>query len=110
MVLIVSRRVGSAGVTSVRAGWGSWFVGWFWAFIVARVAGRASVVGTRRVMGSGGMVFSADKAAEVASMNQFFNFILECFTILGDMAMVSVIATIFSHVRVGGLSSCVEVG
>jgi len=29
MVLIVPHRGGSAGVTSVRAGWGSWFVGWF---------------------------------------------------------------------------------
>jgi len=28
MVLIVPRRGGSAGVTSVRAGWGSWLVGW----------------------------------------------------------------------------------
>jgi len=29
MVLIVPRRGGSVGVTSVRAGWESWFVGWF---------------------------------------------------------------------------------
>jgi len=29
MVLIVPRRGGSSGVTSVRAGWGSWFAGWF---------------------------------------------------------------------------------
>ena len=29
MVLIVSRRGGSARVTSVRAGWGSGFAGWF---------------------------------------------------------------------------------
>jgi len=28
MVLIVPRTGGSAGVTSVRAGWGSWFAGW----------------------------------------------------------------------------------
>ena len=28
MVLIVPRRGGSARVTSVRAGWGSWLVGW----------------------------------------------------------------------------------
>ena len=48
------------------------------------------------------MVFSADKAVEVASTHQFFNFILECFTVLCGMTMVSVIATVFSHVRVGG--------
>jgi len=29
MVLIVQRRVGLAGVTSVRAGWGSGFEDWF---------------------------------------------------------------------------------
>jgi len=29
MVLIVSRRGGSARVTSVQADWGSWFAGWF---------------------------------------------------------------------------------
>ena len=29
MVLIMPRRGGSAGVTSVRAGWGSRFAGWF---------------------------------------------------------------------------------
>jgi len=28
MVLIVPRRGGSAGVMSVRAGWGSWLAGW----------------------------------------------------------------------------------
>jgi len=29
MMLIVPRRGGLARVTSMRAGWGSWFVGWF---------------------------------------------------------------------------------
>jgi len=72
------------------------------AFIVARVAGRASVVGTRRMMGSGGVIFSADKATKMASTDQFFNFILECFTVLYSMVVVSVIATVFSHVRFGG--------
>ena len=76
--------------------------GLVWVFIVARVTGRASVVGTRRMMGSRGVVFSADKAAKVASTHQFFNFILECFTVLCSMAMVSVIAAVFSHVCVGG--------
>jgi len=28
MVLIVPRKEGSTGVTSVRTGWGSWLVGW----------------------------------------------------------------------------------
>ena len=28
MVLIVPRKGGSVGVTSVRADWGSWFAGW----------------------------------------------------------------------------------
>ena len=59
------------------------------------------MVGTRRMMGSRGVVFFANKAAKVSSMYQFFNFILECFIVLCSMAMVSVIATIFSHVRVG---------
>ena len=69
---------------------------------MARVAGRASVVGTRRMMGSRGMVFSADKVAKVSNTYQFFNFILECFTVLYSMAMVSVIAAVSSHVRIGG--------
>ena len=73
------------------------------AFIVARVAGRASVVRTRRMMGSGGVVFSADKVAEMASTDQFFNLILECFTVLCGMAVVSVIAAVFSHVRIEGV-------
>jgi len=63
------------------------------------------VVGTRRVMGSGGVVISADKTAKMANTNQFFNFILKCFTFLCGMTMVSVIAAVFSHVRVGG-SGC----
>jgi len=69
---------------------------------MARVVGRASVVRTRRVIGSEGVVIFSDKVAEMASTNQFLNFILECFTFLFGMAVVSVIATIFSHVRIGG--------
>ena len=69
---------------------------------MARVTGRASVVGTRRVMRSEGVVIFTDKAAKMASTNQFFNFFLECFTFLCGMAVVSVIAAILSHVRVEG--------
>ena len=72
-----------------------------WAFIVARVAGRASVVRTRRVIGSGRVVVSMDKTVEMANTNQFFNFILECFTLLCGVAVVSVVTVVFSHVCVG---------
>ena len=67
-------------------------------FIVA----KAPVVRTGRVMGSGGVVIFSDKAAEMANTNQFFNFILECFTILCGMVVVLVIMLVFSHVRIGG--------
>jgi len=60
------------------------------------------MVGTRRMMGPRGVVFSAYKAAKVASTHQFFDFMLECFTVLCSMAMVAVIATIFGHVCIGG--------
>ena len=43
--------------------------GLVWEFIVGRVTGKASVVGTRRMMGSRGVVFSTDKAAKVANMH-----------------------------------------
>jgi len=42
MVLIVPRRGGSIGVTLVRAGWGSWFAGWF-----GRLSWRESRGGSR---------------------------------------------------------------
>jgi len=64
--------------------------------------GGASVAGTRRMMGLRRVVFSTDKAAKVASTHRFFDFILECFTVLCSMAMVAVIAAVFSHVCVGG--------
>jgi len=48
------------------------------------------------------VVVFADEAAEVANTNQFFNLVLECFTFLRGVAVVSVIAAIFSHVAVGG--------
>jgi len=76
--------------------------GLVWAFIVARVVGRALVVGTRRVIGLGGVVVFADKTAKMASTNQFFDFILECFTFLCGMVGVSVVVAVFSHVHVGG--------
>jgi len=59
------------------------------------------MVRTRRVIGLGRVVVSTDKAAEMASTYQFFNFILECFTFLCCVAVVSVVAAVFSHVRVG---------
>jgi len=40
MVLIVSRRGGSAGVISVWVGWGSWLAGW-----VGRLSWRESCEG-----------------------------------------------------------------
>jgi len=72
------------------------------AFIVTRVMGRASVVGTRKIAGSRGVILSADKAAKVASTHHLFDFILECFTLLCSMAMVAVIAAILGHVGVVG--------
>ena len=70
---------------------------------MTRVIGRASVVETRRMAGSRGVILSADKAAKVASTHQFFDFIPEYFTVFCSMAMVAVIATIFGHVGVGGV-------
>jgi len=69
---------------------------------MARIAGRASVVRTWMVVGSWRVVVSADEATKVASTNQFFNLVLECFAFLYCVVVVSVIATIFRHVRVGG--------
>jgi len=68
---------------------------------VARIAGRASVVRTRRVIGLGRVVVFTDEATEVANTNQLFNLVLECFAFLSGVVVVSVIATIFSHVCVG---------
>jgi len=48
-------------------------------FVVARIAGRASVVRTSKLIGSWRVVVSADEAAEEANTNQFFNLVLECF-------------------------------
>ena len=48
------------------------------------------------------MVVSTDEATEVANANQFFNLVLECFVFLCGVAVVSMIATIFSHVGIWG--------
>jgi len=65
----------------------------------------SSVVRSQGVAGSrgGGMVISTDEAAKVASTDQFFYFILECFAFFCSVAMVAVVATIFGHVGVGGV-------
>jgi len=76
------------------------------AFVVTRIMWRASVVGSRGVAGSRGrgMVNFADETAKVASTDQFFYFILECFAFFCSVAMVVVVAVIFGHVsvRTGG--------
>ena len=61
------------------------------------------VVRSRGVAGSrgGGMVISTDEAAKVASTDQFFYLILECFAVFCSVAMVAVVAAIFGHVSVG---------
>ena len=69
---------------------------------MARLAGRALVVRTWRVIRSWRMVVSTDETAEVATTNHFFNLVLEWFAFLCGVAVVSVIPTIFSHVRVWG--------
>jgi len=100
MVLIVSRRgVGRGYIYASRLGVA--INGLAWTFVVARIVGRASVVRTRKVIGSGRVVVSVDEAAEVASTNQLFSLVLECFTFLSGVAVVSLIVAIFSHVRVG---------
>ena len=60
------------------------------------------MVRSRGVTGSRGMIISADEAAKVTSKNQFFNFILECFTVFCSVAMVAVVAAIFGHINIGG--------
>ena len=60
------------------------------------------MVGVRRIMGSRGMIISADKVVKVTNTHQFFNFILECFAVLCSVAMVVVIVAIFGHISIGG--------
>jgi len=63
---------------------------------VARIVGTTSVVGSWRV------VVSTDEATEMASTNQLFNLVLECFAFVCGVAIVSMMATIFSFVGIGG--------
>jgi len=58
---------------------------------MARITGRASVVRAWRVIESWSVVISMDEATEVASTNQFFNLVLECFAFLCGVVVVSVI-------------------
>jgi len=71
--------------------------------IVMGVIWLTSVVGSWGVAGSGGggMVVPSDEATKVASTDQFFYFILECFALLHSVTMVAVVAVIFGHVGVG---------
>ena len=73
------------------------------ASVMTRVMWRASMVGSRGVAGSRGrgMVIFADEAAKVASTDQFFYFILECFGFFCSVAMVAVAAAIFGQISVG---------
>jgi len=48
------------------------------------------------------MVVSTAEAVKVASTDQFFYFILECFAFFFSVAMVAVVTAIFGHVGVGG--------
>jgi len=61
------------------------------------------VVGSRGVAGSRGrgMVISTDETTKMASTDQFFCFILECFAFFCSVAMVVVVAAIFGHISVG---------
>jgi len=99
MVLIVPRREGSAGVMSVRVGWGSWLAGW-----AGHLSWRESCVGRlwsdRGVAGSRGMIISTDETAKVTSTDQFFYFILECFAVFCGVAMIVVVAAILGHISI----------
>jgi len=101
-------RDGVNGTTQERVGRGDGGVGRF-GLLVSRLDGtsivtgvvwRVSVVGSRWVAGSRGMIISTDEAAKVTSTDQFFYLILECFAVFCSMAMVAVVATIFGHISV----------
>jgi len=72
------------------------------ASVVTGIVWRASMVGSRGVAGSRGkgMVISADETVKMASTDQFFYFILECFAFFCSVAMVAVVAVVFGHVSV----------
>jgi len=63
------------------------------------------VVRSRGVAGSRGrgMVISTDEMMKVASTDQFFYFILECFAFFYSVAVVAVVATIFAMSALGGV-------
>ena len=46
---------------------------------------------------------SMDKATEMASANQFYDFILEHFAFVGGVAIISVVPTILGHVSIEGV-------
>jgi len=49
------------------------------------------------------MVISTDEMMKVASTDQFFYFILECFAFFYSVAVVAVVATIFAMSALGGV-------
>jgi len=65
--------------------------------VTTRIVARVSVVGSWKVW----MVVSTNEVAEMASMNQFFYLVLECFAFVCGMAIVTVIAVVFGHVGIG---------
>jgi len=53
------------------------------------------------------MVIPADETTKVASTDQFFYFILECFAVFCGMVMIVVVTAILGHIgirRSGGLA------
>ena len=70
------------------------------AFVVTRIMWRASVVGSRGMAGSIGVIISTDEAAKMTSTDQFFYLILECFAVFCSVAMVAVVVAIFGHISV----------
>jgi len=53
------------------------------------------------------MVILADETAKMASTNQFFYFILECFAVFCRVAMITVVTKIVGYIsirRSGGLA------
>jgi len=91
-------RVGGSDVGAGRFGF--LVKGLGGASVMTGVVWGASVVGSRGVAGSRGMVISTDEATKVTSMDQFFYLILECFAVFCSMAMVTVVTIIFGHISV----------
>jgi len=90
MVLMVPRREEGVGGGDVGAGRCGFLVsGLGWASVVKRVVWRASVVRSRGVAGSRGMIISMNVATKVTGMDQFFYLILECFAVFCSVAMVA---------------------